>query len=247
MGHLLRKPLVPAYSVVVAHREPLMRLGLRAALETTPDLVVTQEVEEVAALCRVLRGSCPDLVVVDARFREEDPGFLDRLVQGCRGAGVVVLSPLSEAECPVCCVDHMGGSEGRSVALSDAALLRAESWCLSALQHGARGAVHRGVGVERLVEVMRSVARGGIVLDGWSPTRLMETPDGVMGGGAVRVTVRELEVMREVARGYANKQIGGKLGISEQTVKNHLARVMAKLGVHTRTELARLALERHLA
>ena len=61
-----------------------------------------------------------------------------------------------------------------------------------------------------------------------------------------RVSARELEVIEAVAEGLENKQIAARLGISEQTVKNHLARIMEKLGVHSRVAVAGLAIRRHL-
>ncbi len=113
---------------------------------------------------------------------------------------------------------------------------------LRAVEAGAAGYLLKDTPREELVEAVRGVARGETVLAPSVARRLVAQ----VRQADQRLTPRELEVLAEVARGGSNAQIGAALFITEATVKTHLLRVFAKLGVDDRTRAVTVALERGL-
>jgi DNA-binding NarL/FixJ family response regulator len=114
---------------------------------------------------------------------------------------------------------------------------------LRAIEAGAVGYLLKDVPHEELFRALRAVARGERYLAPVVTERLMaqwQQP------GRVGLTDRELDVLRGVARGEANKEIAAALGITEPTVKAHLVRIFDKLGVENRTAAARVARQQGL-
>jgi DNA-binding NarL/FixJ family response regulator len=114
---------------------------------------------------------------------------------------------------------------------------------LRAIEAGAVGYLLKDVPHDELFRALRAVARGERYLAPVVTERLMaqwQQP------GRVSLTDRELDVLRAVARGEANKEIAASLGISEPTVKAHLVRIFDKLGVENRTSAARVARQQGL-
>lgn len=111
---------------------------------------------------------------------------------------------------------------------------------LRAVEAGATGYLLKDTPRDDLVAAVRAVAGGETVL---APSVARRLVAGVRNA-AERLTARELEVLAAVARGGSNAQIGVELFISEATVKTHLLRVFAKLGVDDRTRAVTVALER---
>lgn len=113
---------------------------------------------------------------------------------------------------------------------------------LRAVEAGATGYLLKDAPREDLVEAVRAAARGETVL---APSVARRLVAQVRNSGD-RLTPRELEVLAGVARGGSNAQIGTELFIAEATVKTHLLRIFAKLGVDDRTRAVTVALERGL-
>jgi len=111
---------------------------------------------------------------------------------------------------------------------------------LRAVEAGATGYLLKDTPRDDLVAAVRAVAGGETVL---APSVARRLVAGVRNA-AERLTARELEVLAAVARGGSNAQIGVELFISEATVKTHLLRIFAKLGVDDRTRAVTVALER---
>lgn len=111
---------------------------------------------------------------------------------------------------------------------------------LRAVEAGATGYLLKDTPQEDLVEAIRAAARGETVL---APSVARRLVAQVRNSGD-RLTARELEVLAGVARGGSNAQIGAELFIAEATVKTHLLRIFAKLGVDDRTRAVTTALER---
>lgn len=101
-----------------------------------------------------------------------------------------------------------------------------------ALEAGALGYVPKSRNQDVIIRAIRTVAVGERFLEADLARRLTAR------AATTALSQRELEVVRLVASGLANKEIGSRLQLSENTVKTHLARIMAKLGVHDRTSLA---------
>lgn len=113
---------------------------------------------------------------------------------------------------------------------------------LRAVEAGASGYLLKDAPREELVAGVRAAADGETVLAPSVARRLVSQ----VRHGVERLTPRELEVLRAVARGRTNAQIGADLFITEATVKTHLLRVFAKLGVDDRTRAVTVAMERGL-
>lgn len=113
-----------------------------------------------------------------------------------------------------------------------------------AFQAGARGYLLKSVAGPELIEAIRAVHAGMRRVPPLIASRLAERVEGN------DLTTREIEVLRLMVRGLSNRAIGSALEISEGTAKNHVKRILSKLGVSARTQAVRTALERgivHLA
>jgi DNA-binding NarL/FixJ family response regulator len=113
---------------------------------------------------------------------------------------------------------------------------------LRAVEAGATGYLLKDTPREQLVAGVRAAARGESALSPSVASRLVQQ----MRGEAERLTARELEVLAGVARGLSNAAIGRELFIAEATVKTHLLRSFAKLGVDDRTRAVTVAMQRGL-
>lgn len=113
---------------------------------------------------------------------------------------------------------------------------------MRALDAGASGYLLKDSPPERLFEAVRAAARGETVLSPHVAARLVRRVRDPQPG----VTPRELEILRLLARGAGNREIARTLFITEATVKTHLQRIYAKLGVDTRTAAVRAAVDRSL-
>jgi NarL family two-component system response regulator LiaR len=110
----------------------------------------------------------------------------------------------------------------------------------AALRAGATGYVRKDAEPELLLKAVRSVARGKSFVD---PAAAGEA---LTGQEANDLSPREIEVLREVAAGRPNREIGERLFIAEETVKTHVARLLSKLQLQNRTQLAAYAVKRRL-
>jgi len=111
---------------------------------------------------------------------------------------------------------------------------------LRAVEAGASGYLLKDTPHAELLAAVRAAARGETVLAPPVAQRLLSE----LRSGGERLTPREVEVLGAVARGLSNAQVGAELFISEATVKTHLLRIFAKLGVDDRTRAVTVALER---
>ena len=107
-----------------------------------------------------------------------------------------------------------------------------------ALKVGARGYLLKGMLRQELLETIRAVHAGRKCLSAEVATEIVEhATDDVL-------TPREIDVLRLIAKGNANKEIAGKLSLTEETVKGHVKNILAKLGVHDRTHAVTIGLKR---
>jgi len=115
-----------------------------------------------------------------------------------------------------------------------------EDRMIPAVRAGAAGYLLKDVQPQELVRAIRTVHDGEALLHPAVVARLMEevARDGDRPDAAALLTDREREVLALIARGHANKLIALDLGVSEKTVKTHVSNILAKLGVHDRTQAA---------
>ena len=195
-------------SVVLIDDHELVLDGLRRALERAGWTVSAAFTDPEQAL-RFLAGTTVDVVVVDLRLG--------------RHSGLTVVEA----------VRALGLSTSVAVLTSYADSAAASE----ALRVGARGFLLKDTGSAQLVDRLRAVAAGDVVVDGRVAQTLGSGPEEEV------LTAQEIAILGAVARGLTNRQIGAELYLSHYTVKEYLARVMRKLGTRRRAETVVRAVE----
>lgn len=234
-----------AVRILVAVELPLIRAGVQSLVDGQPDLEVVATVERLEDVLPECQRLLPDLVILDTNLHRRNLKLIDEIHETLPAAGVLVLVNHSDEECVI----RAMLSNPDAVKLSGAALDQLNECCLLALRSSARGCVPKTSGEDRLLGAIRTVASGEIAAGPWLDAivqaRATEAPSFTQDGPN-RISARELEIITLVARGLENKEIAQTLEIREQTVKNHLSRVMRKVGVRNRQELVLLAVKQHL-
>jgi DNA-binding NarL/FixJ family response regulator len=215
--------------VVLVDDHRMFRTGVRA--ELARDLDVVGEADSVDAAVEVVARERPDVVLLDVHL----PG-------GDGGGGAEVLTRSAGLTTPT-------GAPVRFLALS---VSDAAEDVIAVIRAGARGYVTKTVDGDELSSAVRRVAGGDAV---FSP-RLAGFVLDAFGTGAGdlavvdeeldRLSSREREVMRLIARGYAYKEVAKELFISVKTVETHVSSVLRKLQLSSRHELTRWAADRRL-
>ncbi|MDQ0958193.1 two-component system response regulator DevR [Streptomyces sp. B4I13] len=196
----------------------VVRRGVHDLLNDEPDITVIGEAANVEqALVRVpaLR---PQVAVLDVRLPDGD--------------GVTVCRELRSQMPELACLMLTSFDD--------------EEALLDSIMAGASGYVLKQIQGSDLVSAVRTVAAGQSLLDPSATTRLMarlrqdqqpeEEPDALPG-----LTTREREILALIGEGLTNRQIGQRLYLAEKTVKNHISRLLAKLGVERRIQAAVIA------
>jgi two-component system, NarL family, response regulator LiaR len=206
-----------AIRLLIVDDHSVVREGLRAFLRTQDGIEVVGEAAGADEAIRVAATLAPDVIVLDLVMPEGDGiGAIRRLLEVAPGVRVLVLTSFAD-----------------------------DAQIFAAFAAGAAGYLLKDVDPEALADGIRDVHAGRPALHPSVATRLMHR-----GGSAVprhgELTAREHEVLRLVVEGLANKQIAQRLGIGEKTIKTHVSRVLAKLGVTDRTQAAVLAIREGL-
>ena len=221
-------PAPPArLRLLVVDDHALVRAGVRAELTArAPDLEVVAEAEDVEGAVAAVHALRPDVVLLDVHLPGGDGGGGAEVVVACRDAP---------------------GTRFLALSISDAA-----DDVVGVIRAGARGYVTKAISTADLAQAVRRVAAGdaafsprlaGFVLDAFGT-----------GAGDVavadseldRLSAREREVMRLIARGYTYRECAGELFISVKTVESHVSAVLRKLQLSNRNELTRWAAARRL-
>ncbi|MFE7593801.1 LuxR C-terminal-related transcriptional regulator [Kitasatospora sp. NPDC001159] len=213
--------------VVLVDDHRMFRTGVRAEIGRTEvtGIDVVGEADDVDSAVRVVAETRPDVVLLDVHL----PG----------GGGVEVLRR------SVGVMGEQGGVKFLALSVSDAA-----EDVIGVIRGGARGYVTKTITGTDLVNAIFRIADGdavfsprlaGFVLDAFAAT---DTPP--VDEDLDRLTQREREVLRLIARGYAYKEIAKQLFISVKTVESHVSAVLRKLQLSNRHELTRWATARRL-
>jgi DNA-binding NarL/FixJ family response regulator len=198
----------------------VLRAGLRALLNAEPDLEVIGEAGSGREALRLVDELQPDLVLMDISMPDLDGIEATRRLGQTHPAVRVLLLTLHE----------------------DAALLR------EAIQAGAAGYVIKRAVESELLNAVYAARAGGLYIHPSMTRTLLEQEQPATTGGAVRgkLTPRETEVLCFIAQGHTNREIAGLLHLSVRTVESHRANLRAKLGLQSRVDLVRYAVEQGL-
>lgn len=202
--------------LLIADDHPVVRAGLAGLLSDEPGFEVVGEAADGEEAVQLAGSTRPDVVLMDLRMPHVD--------------GVAATARIVAAEAPV----------PRVLILTT---YESDDQILAAIEAGASGYLLKAAPQAEIVAGIRSVAAGQSALSPQVAVRLVERmrrPEQ----DVVVLTPRETQVLRLVALGRSNKQIGLDLGIGESTVKTHLLKVFEKLGVTDRTRAVTLAMER---
>ncbi len=215
------EPTPAAWRVVIVDDHAMFRSGVKHDIGGRVQLV--GEGEDVPTAVAAILKAMPDVVLLDVHL----PG----------GGGIEVIKQVSATE---------PSMKFLALSVSDAA-----EDVIGVIRAGARGYVTKSISADELVEAIGRVATGdavfsprlaGFVLDAFSGAIDVASIDEDLD----RLSVREREVLRLIARGYAYKEIAKELFISIKTVETHVSSVLRKLQLSNRHQLTRWATDRKL-
>ncbi len=205
--------------VVLIDDSPIIRLGLRSALEDCPDIAIIGEAGTAAAGVETVARLKPDVVMLDLHLPDKSGLLACRDVLNiCPGTPVLILTSSSSER-------HMH----------------------DAIAAGAKGYLLKENDGASLAAALRAVARGDSVLDPSMSGQVLNlvrnrgqsTPLEKLN----QLSPQERRVVALIAGGLTNKEIGDQLGLTEKTVKNYLATIFSKLNISRRTQAAALYVE----
>ena len=203
--------------VLIADDQALVRSGLRLVLEGRDSIEVVGEAANGEEAIRAVRRLQPDLVLMDVRMPLMDGiETTRRILQSGATCRVLILTTFDLDE-----------------------------YVYSAMSVGASGFLLKDVTGEQLEASIRLVATGEALLAPAITRRLIERYAKPIGnsGALVSLSPREMEVLKSLARGMSNAELAAELHLEESTIKTHVARVLAKLGVRDRVQAVILAYE----
>jgi two-component system response regulator NreC len=204
-------------TIVLADDHQIVRQGLRLLLEAEPDLEVVDEAGDVATASRKVLAYRPRVLVLDLNMPGEPTlEAIPRILEASPGTGVVVLTMQN-----------------------DPAFVR------RALRAGALGYVLKEAADVELIEAVRLAADGRAYLNPQLGARLAAEPSAATRAPDA-LSDRELSVLRLIALGHTNAEIGRELYLSVRTVESHRSRIQQKTGCTTRAELVAYAREHDL-
>ena len=210
--------------VFLVDDQTLVRKGIRSLLSLLPDMEIAGEAVDGSEALQLIPPAAPDVVLLDIRMAEMDGlEVLRRLAQQARAPHFIILTTFDDADA-----------------------------LFEGYKAGARGFLLKDVSLEQLASSIRSVADGRLIFQPSITETLLRNLQGRAGARfkgeiAEPLTEREREVIRLVAGGFSNREIGEMLGLTEGTVKNHVSRLLLKLDARDRTSAVLKAITSRLA
>ncbi|MFK4083470.1 response regulator [Kribbella sp. NPDC020789] len=206
--------------VLIADDQTLVRTGFRVILEAEGDIEVVAEADTGTAAIRQAQLVRPDVILMDIRMPELDGlSATEEIRRRPDPPTIIVLTTFDQNE-----------------------------YVYRALRAGAAGFLLKDSPATRLIAAVRAAATGDSLIEPAITRRLVEqfvaptAPQG-LPPELNALTDRELDVLRLIARGLSNAEIGAELVVAETTVKTHVARVLTKLGVRDRVQAVVVAYE----
>lgn len=206
--------------VLITDDHLIVREGLRLILETAEDIEVTGEATDGVECIRLVTELNPDVVLMDLQMpRMDGITAIGHLRREHPDTAIVILTTYNE-----------------------------DDLMLRGLQAGARGYLLKDSSREHLLDTIRAAAKGETLLKPEILARVLSPQAQPKPAASAPVdsalTERELEVLQSAARGERNKEIAYKLGITERTVKAHLASIYQKFGVDSRAAAVAVAAQK---
>jgi DNA-binding NarL/FixJ family response regulator len=215
-------------SIMIVDDHPLFRQGLRRVIEAEDDMEVIIEVGDGEEALRLAQKMIPDVIMMDVNIPTMNGLQVTRALKDkFPNIGVIMLTAYHDDE-----------------------------QIFHAIKAGAGAYYPKDVTPRKLIEAIRQVSQGNYVIDdnvlaksqvaSWLLKQFeqMSTFGGSPDDLFVPLSPREMEILHLIARGYSNKEVAHELGISRQTVKNHMTSILRKLSVNDRTQAALYALRR---
>jgi two-component system, NarL family, response regulator LiaR len=216
----LNQPTLPI-RVVIADDHAVVREGLRALLGVADDMLVVGEAENGAEAIQMVLTQLPDLTLLDLVMPQVDGISAIRAIKDVQPtARIVILTSFAE-----------------------------DSRVFAAIQAGAQGYLLKDTAPQQLLQAIRDVHSGHSSLHPTIAAKVLRelAAPSPLPPTDEPLTEREMEVLKLVAHGWANSEIGHMLTITERTVSTHVSNILAKLHLASRTQAALYALQRGLA
>jgi two-component system NarL family response regulator len=211
--------------VLIADDHELFRRGLKMVLEAEEDIDVVAETEDGAATVTRVGELAPDVVLMDVRMPRMNGIAATREIREEFPATRILMLTVSDDE------DDL----------------------FDAVKAGANGYLLKEISIEEVADAVRAVAEGRSLLSPSMAAKLLSEFAALArqaadddASAAPRLTSRELEVLKRVAVGLSNEEIAAEMGITESTVRNHVANILAKLQLRSRMEAAIVAIHDRL-
>ena len=206
--------------VLITDDHLIVREGLRLILETTEGIDIVGEASDGAECLRLVTELKPDVILMDLQMPRMD--------------GITAIGHLRR--------------EHPEIAIVILTTFNEDDLMIRGLQEGARGYLLKDTNRENLLDTIQAAARGETLLKPEILARVLSAKSAPTSGSQTNsvLTERELEVLQAAARGERNKEIAYKLGITERTVKAHLASIYQKFNVDSRAAAVAVAAQKRL-
>ena len=213
----MKNTMMNKIRLVLADDHPLFREGVARTLMSDPEFDIVGEGANAEEALRLATDLLPDIILLDISMP---------------GSGIEAARQVARV-CPVVKIVMLTVSEH-------------DDDVISALQAGARGYILKGIGGAELISIVKAVHQGESYVSPDLAARLLTEMKEGSGKGIKRdplseLTAREEQILKGVARGLSNKEIGRELELQEKTVKHYMTNILQKLQVRNRVEAAVMA------
>ena len=205
--------------VLIADDQELIRQSLKIVLGADSEIEITDSVGDGTDVLKSLEKNVPDVILMDVRMPKMDGTVCTKEVKKkYPDVKIIILTTFDD-----------------------------DDFIYSALKYGASGYILKGISMEGLKQAIMTVHRGGSMINPDIATKVVRLFSQMAQSdfaievdekGSDELTKSEKIIIQRVGQGLSNKEIAGKLYLSEGTVRNNISRILSKLGLRDRTQLA---------